>query len=192
MRKLLGRGAWGSATALFFYSASINAALVLAAVTVTSTSGGNITSTGLASNRTGGAIGATDAYCASATQGPFSNGSCFTTSGATSGCSNGSAFGGANTWQTGTFAVGPGPSTAYLVIDTTSTADGSLNKLLCGNGVGNGCQVCICAGAGNTSTLRGASAPAASCTASGGEINPTCDADGNVVSVTSSLTLTCP
>jgi hypothetical protein len=180
MKKLGLSCLWGRliALAVLLCSSSGNAAIIQAAVSVTSAAGGNITGTSLANNKSNGNRG----NCTS----QFSPGSCTTTTSSSSLCNRSVSTTNSHIWILGTFAVAPGTHSYHVTIDNTVTTAGSLNKLLCPSGT-VACQVCICSGAGNTETLLNGQA----CTASSGEINPTCSG-GRVQSVTSSLTLTCP
>ena len=183
MKKLVLSCPWGRLITLAFFlcSAHVNAAIILAGVTVTSTAGGNITATALANNKS-----SSPTKTGNCTLGGVP-GSCTTTTASLTACNTSAGTTNSNRWTIGTFAVASGTHTYHLAIDNTVTTAGSLNKLLCPSGTA-ACQVCICSGAGNTVTLRGGAA----CTASSGEIYPTCNASGNVTSVTSTLTLTCP
>lgn len=151
-----------------------HAANILAAVTVTASTSGSITSTQLA--RSSG----------NSTTGLCSAGASCVTATSAAGCSN-TAANQNHTWNVGSFAVSAGTNIYYLNIENTTTAGSSLNTLLCGTASSPGaCNVCICIG--DTTTSKDGTA----CTVSGGSIQPTCDGIGHVTSVTSNLTLTCP
>lgn len=162
---------------------SLNTWAVTADVTLTATSNGTLTSTRLSAIRNNNGTG---------TQCTLSGGgsNCTGTSSAVAGCTTTASIA-SNTWSTGDlgvfFPISAGTHVYKLNIQS-STVNGSLDKMLCGNGTGgNGpCNVCIC-GSNNTNTKTSNG----TCTASSGQIIPTC-AGGHVISVTSNLTLTCP
>ena len=155
---------------------SFDALAVTASVSVTATSAGNMASTRLGRIDDNG-----DGLCQG---GP--PGGCTGTAPTGTSCFNSSTdmF---NTWNVSTFPIQAGTHTYKLNIADSADSK-SLDKLLCGTAGGTTppCNVCICIlGGSETSTSNG------NCTASSGQIIPTC-AGGHVVSVTSNLTVNCP
>ena len=168
---LLRRGAIWSLAALLVITAC-DATGMTAAISVSATSSGFITSTQLA--RTNFSL----------QLGQCTNGTHCDTGHVDPGCSPNLSHPN-NTWSVGQFAVLAGTHTYNLNISSSTNA-ASLDQMLCGGGTGKGCSVCVCTGDSSTATTNG------NCTASTGAIIPTCDVSGHVTSVTSNLTLTCP
>ena len=176
MKELVHHSITGLIGALLLTS-SIDASAITAAVTVTATRTGTISSTRIGRLSVSGgcavSCGSAD-YCATGL--PASRGTQCAVLG-----------GNVNTWSSGAFTVAAGTNTYHLNILSSTTA-GSLDQLLCGNGgLTKGCNVTICANSSQTFTATSNG----NCTISGGAIIPTCSGT-HVVSVTSNLTLSCP